>query len=321
MKRKIEQFVERNYGNHPIFYSLHDYGLALKHAVGRSHKINHKEHFNPFFIIGSGRSGNTLFRTMLTQKEEIVIPPESFVLGKAIRKYKMTRHMEWEDICGLFISFFERHHGFPRWGIDAREFYQEAIKIEKQNRNLEYLIHSFFSFYGKKKKPSFTRWGDKTPINTFSLKLLDQVFPDSQFIHMIRDGRDVVSSYLDAGLYDNASKASERWMNSIHTAKLFGDKVGKDRYFEVYYEDLVNKPEETLQGVCNFLNISFEPSMLNHFQGIEGLGDTKLPHHKNLAKPVNKSSIGKWKQRLTEEQQTIVTEKCKPTLHQLGYLD
>ncbi|GAA0487059.1 sulfotransferase [Salinibacillus aidingensis] len=319
MKSRIQKTVKKHYGNHPSLYTMYDWSTDLKNILKRSHKINHSEHFNPFFIVGSGRSGNTLFRSMLSQKDEIVIPPESFVLGEAIRKYKMYRYMEWEDLCGVFCAVFERHHGFPRWGMDIREFYKEAIKIERKNRNLEFLIHSFYSFYGRENKETFTRWGDKTPINTFSLKLIDKVFPDSQFIHMIRDARDVVSSYIKAGLYQDAEGASQRWINSINTAQKFGKKVGSNRYMEVYYEELVRNPEPVLRQVCEFLGIEFEESMLHHVEGVDQLKDTRLSHHTNLYKPVNPSSIGKWKKNLSEEQQQVVEQYCRELMENMGY--
>jgi len=41
----------------------------------------------PFFIIGSGRSGNTLLRSILSGSSDISIPPESYRLPFAIKKF------------------------------------------------------------------------------------------------------------------------------------------------------------------------------------------------------------------------------------------
>ena len=40
------------------------------------------------------------------------------------------------------------------------------------------------------------RVAEKTPNNVFYFSHLHRIFPDSTFIHMVRDGRDVVSSLL-----------------------------------------------------------------------------------------------------------------------------
>ena len=39
----------------------------------------------PFFIIGSGRSGNTLLRSILSGNSDISIPPESYRIPFAIK--------------------------------------------------------------------------------------------------------------------------------------------------------------------------------------------------------------------------------------------
>ena len=38
------------------------------------------------------------------------------------------------------------------------------------------------------------RWGDKTPQYNDDLSLLRDLFPDAQFVHIVRDGRDVTLS-------------------------------------------------------------------------------------------------------------------------------
>src|SRR4029078_3287770 len=40
------------------------------------------------------------------------------------------------------------------------------------------------------------RWGDKTPMDMQNLHLLERLFPDALFVHLIRDGRDAATSFL-----------------------------------------------------------------------------------------------------------------------------
>ena len=40
------------------------------------------------------------------------------------------------------------------------------------------------------------RWGDKTPMYMQNLRLLERLFPDALFVHLIRDGRDAALSFL-----------------------------------------------------------------------------------------------------------------------------
>jgi hypothetical protein len=41
------------------------------------------------------------------------------------------------------------------------------------------------------------RWGDKTPMYMRHLGLLERLFPDAQYVHLVRDGRDAALSFLE----------------------------------------------------------------------------------------------------------------------------
>ena len=50
--------------------------------------------YMPFFIIGSGRSGNTLLRTILETHPEVHIPPETYVIGKVNKPGEFAINMD-----------------------------------------------------------------------------------------------------------------------------------------------------------------------------------------------------------------------------------
>ena len=55
--------------------------------------LHGEERHDPFFVIGVGRSGNTLFRRILTAHSELHIPPETFVLGDVLADFRrVARH-------------------------------------------------------------------------------------------------------------------------------------------------------------------------------------------------------------------------------------
>jgi len=66
--------------------------------------LNRGELINPFFIIGSGRSGNTLLRRVLFNHSKLHIPPETLVLGHVIKLFNIHRNMAWKDIVYLIFS-------------------------------------------------------------------------------------------------------------------------------------------------------------------------------------------------------------------------
>lgn len=306
----------------PTFvYHAYTFGSLTK-GLFKRHRLRSKTEplsCTPFFVIGSGRSGNTLLRAILTSHPDLYIPPESYVLGRVIRNYRFFSFLPWPLLARQVISEFESFRHFYTWEIDLTDFYQQALNLPHNQRNLAHLLDQFYQYYGTKKFPAGTRWGDKTPLNTYHTHLINDVFPQAQYIHIIRDGRDVVASYLKAGLYEDKAEACDRWLNSIQLAQAFGQKIGSSRYLEIRYENLVRQPEQIIQQICTFLNLNFLPDMLTFWQKAHDLGDTKLAHHHNIRNPINENSIGKWRQTLSPADQTFVLTRLQPLLNQLNY--
>jgi protein-tyrosine sulfotransferase len=274
---------------------------------------------NPFFIVGSGRSGNTLLRAMLVQHPRISIPPESYVLPKVTRKFLRYNFLPWGDLARMVISEFECHPHFYSWELEMGEVYRRAIVLKKDEQSLARLLDVIYSCYGEKKSPGAVRWGDKTPLNTLNLEKLSWVFPQAQYIHMIRDGRDVVSSYLETRMYPSVEEAAKRWLRSVDRARVFGKRVGTTRYREVRYENLVRRPAECLEEICSYLGVDYVATMLDYWKTTDQLGDAMFSYHANIQNPVSVDSLGRWRERLSVQDQARLLRLISHKLEELGY--
>ena len=274
----------------------------------------------PFFIIGSGRSGNTLLRSILSGNSDISIPPESYRIPFAIKKFHIFNNRDWEDIVPQVLKEFEDCKEFYTWEIDITDAQKRLENIADSKRTLSNIFDELFCTYTEKHSPGSKIWGDKTPMNTLYLDWVGTVFPRSKFIHIIRDGRDVASSYLKMERYDTILEAANRWINSIESAQSFGSKI-KENYIEIRYEELVTKPEEVIKYTCDFLDIDYDSKMLDHTKQVKKLGDTDKEHHSNLSKPISSDSVGKWRNNLSESDQESITKLLHKHLQRLGYAD
>ncbi len=274
----------------------------------------------PFFIIGSGRSGNTLLRSILSGNSDISIPPESYRIPFAIKKFHIFNNRDWEDIVPQVLKEFEDCKEFYTWEIDITDAQKRLENIADSKRTLSNIFDELFCTYTEKHSPGSKIWGDKTPMNTLYLDWIGTVFPRSKFIHIIRDGRDVASSYLKMERYDTILEAANRWINSIESAQSFGSKI-KENYIEIRYEELVTKPEEVIKDTCDFLDIDYDSKMLDHTKQVKKLGDTDKEHHSNLSKPISSDSVGKWRNNLSESDQESITKLLHKHLQRLGYAD
>lgn len=308
--------------NPNILIRTFDNAREIKRILSNRIPLNSKNVKNnvaPFFIIGSGRSGNTLLRAMLMKCPKIAIPPESYVLAKIIRKFYRYSYLPWHDLSKMVISEFSMHPQFFTWQLDASSLYEAALKIRKDEQSLAVLIDTIYMCYAKKHQSTANRWGDKTPKNTIRLEYLNWIFPNAQYLHIIRDGRDVVASYLDSGIYNDAGIAASRWLLSVTKAQFFSENLKKENYCEIKYEDLVLSPKKTLGKICSFLKIEFVEEMLSFWETSQNLGDTIHFHHKNVKNPLNSKAIGRWQERLNTEQQKLIGLKLNDKLKDLNY--
>lgn len=261
------------------------------------------ENISPFFIVGSGRSGNTLLRRILNNNEELYIPPETYMIGKSIRQYLLKPYVSWRKITKLIYENFTNHAEFYTFGMEDLDDLTNCMSLlPKEQRSLACLLDGFYNEYARVHSIKITRWGDKTPLNSMNMQEIKMVFPKSVFIHIVRDPFDVVASYLKTGLYKNEIDAVTRWIESIVSAKNFQKRYPND-YIEVRYEELVKEPEKIVSDICCFLKIDFKLQMLSVDRGIGEMGDVgALKHHENVKKAITASSIGKWKNSLNDEQ-------------------
>jgi hypothetical protein len=98
------------------------------------------------------------------------------------------------------------------------------------------------------------RWCDDTPSNWLYLDFLFELYPDMRFIHMIRDPRDVVGSYLKQVW----APSNPRAVVAIFKAQ-FADyeslvaRLPKDRIMEVRMEDISGDKPRALEALSRFL--------------------------------------------------------------------
>lgn len=273
--------------------------------------LHRNENIVPFFIVGSGRSGNTLLRRILNNHSELFIPPETYVLGKSIKQYKSYPNLTWYDLVSLVYSNFEFHPEFETFGITSLgDITRKVQATPKESQSLALIFNAFYQNYKQKNVIKAARWGDKTPLNTFSVQELLEVFPKAQFIHIIRSPYDSIHSLVESGLQPDLDVACRRWMASVESAIQFGNN-NQCCYREIAYENLVSHPEREVRALCEYLQIPFEATMLNRHPGDDS-GDIKLRrHHHRVLKDIDENSVGKGLRALTEQELSSINAILK----------
>jgi len=282
--------------------------------------LNHGASYCPFFVVGSGRSGNTLIRRILYAHKDLHIPPETYVLGHIIKLFYENRNMGWGDLVRLILAEFEYHQEFSTFEIPSlRPLVHQLSNVSKEKRSLAYVLNTFYSYHAEVHDVDYKRWGDKSPLNAYVMDDIYKVFPDAQFIHLLRDGCDVVYSYLQSGHYQSIESAAHRWTSALQAARTFMHRH-PEACIEVRYEALVSTPESTVEQICRFLGIDYHPNIIDRCDVAQAMGDVhQYAHHQNVQQPINTKSIGKGRRNLTEEQKLKLEALIGKQLRDVGY--
>ena len=266
----------------------------------------------PFFIVGNPRSGTTLLRTLLCGHSQISIPDETGFLPH-LTEYQ-ARDLTPAEIKQLVNKIGEMNHEWFNL-VDDLDQFCASLAQPRLDVVLDGLYHAKIASSGA------ARWGDKGPSYVRVISEIDKIFPDAQFIHLIRDGRDCVVSALrkwgDRYWYYDAFYLLKTWQRNVTLGRQAGKWLGSDRYLEIRYEQLVEQTEATVGQVCEFIGEPFEVAMLDHLQvGKQISGPTG---HYEVSRPVTSGSVDNWKSRMSEYDQKLANRLVGDELEQLGY--
>ncbi|TYB89509.1 sulfotransferase [Oceaniovalibus sp. ACAM 378] len=271
----------------------------------------------PIFVIGSGRSGNTLVRRVLTASGEIYIPPETYVLGEIIEIWPRTALLPWREQVWLFCAYFEKHSEFSTFGLtNLDDFAARAVALPAAERTLRQLIDAFYLHLAKAQDAPTGRWGDKTPYNTHHLPAIGTLYPEAKYLWLVRDGRDVALSYVEAGLYPDLLGAADRWTRANRACLSFARRGLDVR--QQGYENLVTDPETAFADLFQWAGLEFAPDMLTILPG--PMGDVEQRrHHEKVRRPISAASAGRWRGQLKPADLSTLPDDFWQVMHALGY--
>jgi hypothetical protein len=187
----------------------------------------------PIFVIGSPRSGTTLLRLLLDSHTSISCGEETHFLR------------DLETIVGRDWPLVETYGLDRAWWLARIRWLYEEFQGEVLARS------------GK------SRWAEKDPTYTLHLPFIEDLFPSAIYVHLLRDGHDVVASFRDRWGYTSAARAARsEWARYVRAAQALGRRLPADRFLELRYESLVSDPEPEARRLFDFLGEAWEPDVL-----------------------------------------------------------
>jgi Sulfotransferase family len=274
----------------------------------------------PLIIGGCRRSGTTLLRSMLDNHPDLAVPAETDFLVPLYQyraRYGDLRDPANRRAVGEWIFAAEGRGGRRiRGGLSA----EEAIeRIVASPPTLGSLFATCFQMYAERHgKP---RWGDKRPRYAGQIRTIFALFPDAQFVNVVRDPRGAVSSQIAIKWYDDdiALEASTvAWEMAIDRVDSFAPRLRPDQLLDVRYEDLVRDPAGELRRVCAFADLR-DGETIEHMINAERRGTFREGWHDRLSEPISTAPIDSWRKRLEREHVALVEHATGDRFERLGY--
>jgi Sulfotransferase family len=285
----------------------------------------------PIFIVGTGRCGSTAFHRILGLHpqvmwlsgfaEEFPTKPEWNRWAVTAVGNPLVRRLLGKRIKpGENYGFWYAHaYGFAEPGRDL-----VASDVTPRVRRQ---LHAVFEGMVTRRRPrvliKLTGWS--------RIGFLNEVFPDARFIHIVRDGRAVASSYLhinewqwrgwygpyswrygplspeDQAAWEASGRsfvalAGIQWR--LHTRSIEAARARLDpgRFLEVRYEDYCAQPLETCRRVVDFAELEWSPGFERQVKA------TRITDMTN-----------RFRKDLSSEQQALLTDLLRTDLLRYGY--
>ncbi|MFH8470011.1 sulfotransferase family protein [Streptomyces sp. NPDC017991] len=211
----------------------------------------------PVFIMSPVRSGSTLLRMLLNAHSRLHSPHELHI-----------RRLEVDfgsRLSQRAMSALDLERGDLEHLLWDRVMHRELVRSGK-----DVLV-------------------EKTPSNAFVHRRIRDCWPDARFVFLLRHPVSIARSWHEGDpekrTFDEAAADALRYMKAVENARRAitdghpdAHPGGQAVHHTLRYEDLTADAEKEMRDLCAFLDVGFEPSMLDYGRRddtlvVKGLGD------------------------------------------------
>lgn len=246
-----------------------------------------------FVILGSMRSGTTLLAQCLNAHPDLVVPDETdFLIPTAFLLDRVADEAKGKALVSDLIVSSRRYD-------ESIGRFLDPPTVRRVVADAPYdLVGVVRALYAEIARVAGAREaGDKSPNDLqFARILLDNGFFDGvKAVHIVRDVRDVMVSMYRLGWIPRLKYGYPRFWSADNVFLANRLSVVPEHYHLVRYEDLVADPTAALVGVCRFLEVDFDPGMVDAERRRTASQHPELPHHARTFGPIDAGDVGAWR--------------------------
>jgi Sulfotransferase family len=209
--------------------------------------VTYNQSSRPLFVVGMWRSGTSLLYALLNQHPEIGL------------MYEDDLALLWP----MFIGGKARRDWLARWNFWNSAPQRHKIDLSRIPAAVPSLKAALEFAY---KSGGVAIWGAKSPNYYDSMMRLTRIFPNARFIVIWRNLGGICSSITRAGQQPSwfaRAGITHRTILGYHRMKVECERLlgAGIEVHQIHYEELVADPAGTMRGICQFLQIPFDPRM------------------------------------------------------------
>lgn len=203
----------------------------------------------PVFVVGGHRSGTTWVFDILTHPAEVAGVFESWLFTPDHGLGGLLHWGNWKpDHIEKLVKRFERRPGLGQL-VDRDEVVDTCRRLAE-------------SWLGRVLEPHHRYIVEKSPSHLDAVETIRELWPDARFVHVVRDGRDVLVSRRAALSWDrvflpkklNTYREAQRWAGAMSRGRFLAGELG-NTYTEIRYEDLAGDPHRGVRRLFDFCGI------------------------------------------------------------------
>jgi len=293
----------------------------------------------PIFVGGDHRSGTTLVSLVLDSHPQLTVGPEiDFLepinLGSHVLECCDLIESEDERVAGqgvqtndpaygLGVQFVRQCH---RFGVDLADLrHTVARTVETTGSDLVSFRArcALMNELGELRRTTTgsLRWGIKIQRSIGRASAFGAVWPSSQFVHVLRDGRDVAASQLRGSRgwgYESVEEAACGWLEIVESRSL--RRLGI-RSHTLRYEDLVAEPATAARSLLRFLGLRWSEAVLRHDEAEHSLlrNPYEHPSAETVSRPIYADAVGRYRRDLSPSELAAFERIARAALTRLGY--
>jgi hypothetical protein len=294
----------------------------------------------PVFINGMSRSGTTLLAGLFDVREDVAMSYELYPNYLVGHGEEADHYVDFSQVAFLLRNADENEAfnllaemGEPKISSFVACAGHSDLTTKDVGDALFWFLRSPSNLYTyrdalrfcslcahiKRVRVGKQNWGMK--IQT-AFERYHALWPQARHIYIMRDGRDILASQLNTGSFNpDPGQLGKNWTARAANFERFLERSGATGAI-VKYEDLAREPEKALETLCSQIGLPFSDQMLRHHEH-----DISLLHKPRgqlsaarVAKPIDESAIGRWRQDLSKDQLQAFMETAGEAVERWGYL-